>query len=449
MSDNEDRAVVARTLVSTPFAVDYPPTLPRMVGTRARVAFTAALVGIITSLAIPAAAVAQEWKCITPADCGPLVPTDGVVAFALRLEHTPSLPGAGEKVKVRSTEGVLHIGDRPMTPGTDGFVDTSTDARGVIFGYVHGAKPGQEIHLNAEVHPGHFVSKTLRVSTPVTLSHASPGFARYAGTQSWGTSVYADGVDEATCRQSVVLFAPRGGTGSVSIDSAFGKPDPESAGRCIYSTDWRLGPEVGRQVLLARSGSDAPLTITAISRRRPALRLGLAVAVRTVSVAFVENSRVADTIRVHREIQGGHVEYDSVPLARTVEIRDGWRPEAMPLILLDGPPVLGWNRLRLTVGASAINFKRDFFVGISLLQLRYGVQAEDSGFDVQFGALLSSPERLRNRELCSRDLREDRPEDVIRASCLTRDELRFDGVVATVSTDAQSLLSAVGKVFGL
>jgi hypothetical protein len=206
---------------------------------------------------------------------------------------------------------------------------------------------------------------------------------------------------------------------------------------CVYSTDWRLGNEVGRQVLLARSGSAAPLEITAISRRRPSLRLGLATAFRRGDVSVVENTRLGDTVRVRREIPGGFVEYDSVPRERTVETTTGgWRPEAMPLILLDGPPVLRWEWLRLSVGASAINFKRDFFAGIALLQLRNGVQAEDSGFDFQFGALFSRPERLGNPELCSRDLLENRPEDVIKVSCKTRDEMRFDGVAVTVSTDA-------------
>lgn len=467
MSDNEDRATLAQTLVNEflplgiclhPRRTMVPPSdssaprssagFPRrMAGTRVRAALTAALVGVVTFLAMPASAVGQEWKCIAPRDCGPLVPTNGIVSFALRLESTPSIPGADVKVRIVSPDGVLFIGGQRMTPGSGGYIEAVTDARGVLSGYVQDGKAGQEIHLNAQLREHEFVTKTLRVAAPVTLSRAGRGFVRYAGTQSWNASVYADSVDPATCRQSVVRFVPRGGTGSVSIDSAFGKP--EAGGVCVYSTDWRLGNEIGRQVLLARSGSAAPLEITAISRRRPSLRLGLAVAARLADLPLVE-TRLGDTIRIRRDIPGGFVEYDSVPRERTVKTERAWRVEPMPLILLDGPGprLLGHDRIRISVGASATDFTRDFFLGIAVLQLFHGVQAEDSGFDFQVGALLSRPERLRNPALCRRDLLENRSEAVIKASCRNRDSLRAEGIAFTVSTDAQSLVGAVGKMLG-
>ena len=395
----------------------------------------------------PTDTVAQEWKCIAPSDCGPLIPNGNMVTFALRLEHTPHLVAPGVKTRIRLSDGVLFVDGQSVAPAADGWIDIRTDALGVVSGYVQGAKAGQEIHVSAEVRPGEFVTQTLRVVTPVVLSPATLDFVRYAGTQSW-VSVTANGLDEQACERSVVRFTPRGGTGSVSFDSAYGHFSDDHT--CVYRTDWRLGPEVGRQILLARAGSAPPVEIKAIARRRPSLRVGLGMALRRGEISTRHNPRAGEKIRVRRLNPDGYIEYDSVPGRDSVITSDSWRPEAMPLILLDGPVpfLLNRTKIRLSVGASATNVQRDFFVGAAIQQLRFGVQSEDNGFDLQFGALFSRPERLMNPALCLRDLQADRPKAELAVSCDTRESLRFDGVVGTVSTDAQSLINAVGKMLG-
>jgi hypothetical protein len=401
-----------------------------------------------STLLLPTRAFGQQWKCIAPSDCGPLVPNGNTVSFALRLEHTPTIVGANVPVRIKMQEGVLFVNGQSLTPAANGSISTRTDERGVLSGYVQGAKGGQEIHVDAEVRPQQFVTQTLKVAVPVVLGSADHGFVRYAGTQAWDVSVYASGVEAEACRRSVVRFTPRGGAGSVSTDSAYG--EVQASDVCAYSTDWRLGNEVGRQVLLARAGSAPPLEITAIARRKPALRLGLGMALRRGEIATVQNPRAGEKIRVRRTDQNGYIEYDSIPPGDTVTISKAWQPEAMPLILLDGPVPFFLNRenLRLSVGASATNVRRDFFLGFAIQQLFNGVQVEDNGFDVQFGVLVSRPERLRNPALCDRDLQAERPQSELDLSCATRESLRFDGLVSTVSTDAQSLLGAVGKMLG-
>jgi hypothetical protein len=396
----------------------------------------------------PTNVVAQQWKCLAPSDCGPLIPNGNMVTFALRLEHTPDMVAPGVKTRIRLSDGVLFVDGHRVAPAADGWIDVRTDALGVVSGYVQGAKAGQEIPVTAEVRPGEFVTQTLRVVTPVVLRRATPDFVRYAGTQSWDVSVSANGLDEQTCKRSVVRFTPRGGTGAVSLDSAYG--DFSDGRTCVYSTDWRLGPEVGRQVLLARAGSAPPVEINAIARRRPSLRVGLGMALRRGEISTRHNPRAGEKIRVRHLTPDGYIEFDSVPGRDSVITSDPWRPEAMPLILLDGPAPFFLKRtnLRLSVGASATNVQRDFFVGAAIQQLRFGVQSEDNGFDLQFGALFSRPERLTNPALCLRDLQADRPKAELVVSCDTRDNLRFDGVVGTVSTDAQSLIGAVGKMLG-
>jgi hypothetical protein len=405
---------------------------------------------LAASLLFPARVLGQQWKCVAPSDCGPLIPNGGTVSFALRIEHSPALMGADLPVTIKMTDGVLYIGGDRLAPSENGLIQTRTDARGMLSGYVQGAKNGQEIVLDAEVRPKQFVTQTLKVGTPIVLSSADPGSVRYAGTQSWDVSVYADDLDAETCRRSVVRFTPRGGAGSVSADSAYGEFQTQG-GVCMYSTDWRLGNEVGRQVLLARAGSAPPLEVTAIARRKPALRMGLGMALRRGGISTVENSRAGETIRVRRLTPEGYIEYDSVPVGKSVTTSPGWQPEAIPLILIDGPApfLLRHTGVRVSVGASPINVRRDFFVGLGVQQLRYGVQAEDNGFDVQVGALMSRPKRLRNSDLCERDLQAERPKAELDVSCASRESFRFDGIIATVSTDAQSLIGAIGKMLGL
>jgi hypothetical protein len=403
---------------------------------------------LTASVLLPARALGQQWKCVAPTECGVIVPTGSTAAFALRLELTPSRVGAGVPVAIKTSDGVVFVNGVPGTPDDQGLVRVRTDSRGMLEGYVQGAKSGQEIHVDAEFRD-RFVTQTLRVVRPVPLSSADKPFVRYAGTQAWDVSVYANGLDEEACRRSVVRFTARGGTGSVSKDSAYGDFEQTRNGTvCAYSTDWRLGNEVGRQVLLARAGSAPPFEINALARRKPALRVGLGMALRRGEVATVQSSRAVEKIRVRRTDERGYIEYDSIPRGDTVKTSPSWQPEAMPLILLDGPVGLKWHRLRVSVGASAINVRRDFFVGVGILQMFKGVQVEDNGFDVQFGALMSRPERLRNPALCDRDLEALRPQSEIDVSCDTRNGLRFDGVVATVSTDAQGLIGAVGKMLG-
>jgi hypothetical protein len=388
---------------------------------------------------------AQGWKCITPVECGTIIPVNSIASFALRLEHTQSHLAAGVSVKIRTSGGTLYVAGVPVPASSDSTFSATTDQNGVVTGYISGAESGQRIHFNAVMPNGTFQEQSLRVVGAAPTLHTDiDRYALYVGSQVRDVSVYTSGLDDEACRKSVVRFSPRGSAGSVSVDSAYGEP---GHGRCSYSTDWRLGSDVGRQVLQVRNGSAVPLQIQATARRKSTLRVGLAGVLRRGNISNIVNTRSSEHIKVQRPGEGGAIlEYDSVPRADTVKASLKWEPEAIPFILLDTPLRPGWEHVRVAVGASALNFRRDFFAGLSVGQLRWGIQPEDVGFDVQFGFLFSRPDRLENPSLCQRDIR---AASAIRTvSCKTTSDMRWDGVGLTVSTDAQALVGSIGKLLG-
>jgi hypothetical protein len=380
-----------------------------------------------------------------PLDCGVIIPVNSTASFALRLEHTSSLAAPGISVKIATSEGSVYIDGAPLAAAADRTFSTKTDPNGVLIGYITGVKSGQAIHITALMPNGTYREQKLQVAAAAPLLRpAAESYALYVGSQLRDVTVYADDLDEAACRNSVVRFSPRGNAGSVSVDSVYGIPD---AGACAYATDWRLGGDVGRQVLQVRNGSAPPLQLQATARRKSTVRVGLAGVYRRGNISNIVNTRASERIKVRRPLEGGIVlEYDSVPRADTVISSVEWEPEAIPFILLDTPLRPGWERVRLAVGASALNVRRDFFVGLSVGQARWGVQPEDVGFDVQFGFVLSRPERLENPTLCQRDLKADAVSR--QTSCKTTNNMRWDGVGLTFSTDAQALLGTIGKMLG-
>lgn len=428
------RIIPARVRVPRATACVHAPASPR------RWSLALALAAALLS---PLTVRAQGWKCVAPADCTGVVPVSSTAAFTLRLEHTSSLPAAGVNVRIRNTDGTLFIDGIQQIVQPDGTYLTKTDQNGLVSGYVTGAKAGQRIQFNAAP-SGAYQEFTVQVaSAPLELDPEFDHLALYVGSQLRDVTVFADGLAPDACRKSVVRFSPRGNAGSVSVDSAFGEP---TDGRCAYTTDWRLGTDVGRQVLQVRNGFSPPAQIEATARRRSTLRVGLAGVYRRGNISNIVNTRAGERIHVQRPGPDGTViEYDSVPRAEVVKPTAHWEPEAIPFILLDTPLRPGWERVRVAIGASAINVRRDFFAGFSVGQAWWGLEPEDVGFDAQFGLLFSRPDRLENAPLCERDLADA---DLRKTSCKTTNDLRFDGWGVTFSTDAQGLVTSIGKMLG-
>jgi hypothetical protein len=385
--------------------------------------------------AAPTPAEAQRWVCAPAEACGSSA-TLATSGFAVRLENAPGFPAVNRPVTVATSGGAVTVANKRDDDGR-----WRTDENGYIIGYVATPTPGQTVTLLGELESGNFLPQTVLVGAHAQAPlRTVEEVAAYAGTQLRDVQVAAAIVDPEQCSSSIVRFSVRPGMGAVSLDSVFGEPDPLL--QCVYKTDWRLGDQIGRQTLVARAGSAAPLSVHAIARRRSTIRLGLAMAVRHGGVSALETPAVR-RVRVQRD--DSTVGIDSI-LEATYVRETGWEIEPMPLILLDTPLRPGFDRLRLSIGASATNFRRDFYAGIGVGQLKWGSAIED-GFDLQVGTLLSRPLRLANPDQCARDL--TGPADVRIVSCRETSDLRWGGLAVTASTHAQSLLAAAGKMLGL
>jgi hypothetical protein len=205
------------------------------------------------------------------------------------------------------------------------------------------------------------------------------------------------------CGSNAVLFKPATGDGTASPDTV--RPVLEN-GACVAATWWTLGKPVGRQHLRASlvNESAKAVSVTAIGRNIPRVGVGIAFVRDTRNYQFVDTSgAVLD------------VEHDT---------------EADPAILVDFPvfPKARW--LRGVAGVSLEDPSRDWYAGISLMQLIFGVTRESVGVDLQGVMHAGRRDVLRDRS-CDDD------EDV--SDCANKDKLFFPlgfGIMGFVDTTA-------------
>lgn len=413
---------------------------------RSETAIKVAYLALVWIAVLPNSASAQTWTCMVPAGSGCTIDvsrTATVNPFALRLENPTGVPVASHRIRFEPRDAPVEL----TTPRGDSTHTGRTNEQGIVAGYVKGPLSAPvSVTFQAEFPTGWKEQKlTLRPATQHVLEPAgSQPYYWYAGSQvPDGAAVQVKGVESEACRELVVRFEPVTPS-SVSADSVFGEPAPQSDRICRFKTQWRLADQVGYQQLQATLGSARSVQLQAVARRKSSLRVSLAAAI--VKNPSTLTSETVGTFHVSRvDPSGATIEYDSLVKVRSVT-ESKWALEAMPLILLDSPVHPRFTGLRLAIGAAPNNITRDFFVGFSLLQPFYKINIEDVGVDLQAGLIVNRDQRLREPRAC-----EDAVEAAVdlKEPCATTESLRISGGAVTLSVDAQSLIGALGKMIGI
>lgn len=246
------------------------------------------------------------------------------------------------------------------------------------------------------------------------------------------------GADNITCAGEVVVFRPTGG-GSTSPDSVRAEWNDKTS-ICSARARWRLGEGVGDQHLRAQlagsngaNGRSAQFTATA--RALPRLFAGLAL---TATTGYRRVSTTADTVVVTRQSDDSTVTSRRVTTHRAPErVNEEWR-KIQPVVGFDWPMLPRNGRLRASIAASMEHPTTDWMFGISLLQMRYGVQHESVGVSIHLIGQVSRRSVVENALAC-RNLEQ----------CGTDDRVRVVGGGLMFVADSGTLLGPLTSIFGL
>jgi hypothetical protein len=195
------------------------------------------------------------------------------------------------------------------------------------------------------------------------------------------------GPSQTDCLKTLIVFKAIG-DGTNSPDSAraayydavgaAAAGYPAGAG-CYANSWWKLGTTVGDQHLRASTDGATPVTFTAHARALPWLAVGLVL------------SRM-----------GGYdsVVFDSSAMKKRV-VGAGHTGTFTPLFAINFPPYYKWEHIRASIGASLTHPDRDWFAGLSILQMGFGLNSEALGMDAQVGWHFSKKSVARDAVGCT------------------------------------------------
>jgi hypothetical protein len=385
-----------------------------------------------------AAAQRLEIECVNPAT----VATDGA------CELTAHSNEARELLVVQIRAGGAPAPEATVLftvsyPGGSYTADDRSDSAGLAETVV-AARPNVPLTVLAKATFGGMeATRTLRVLPVPSVGPLSLGLL-YGDDQWWyedrqlpdPLTLQIVGVDDsAECRQARVAFRATGG-GTLSPDTSYGSWRDEER-RCVVQSYWRLGKGVGEHHVHSRLVGDPSEyeRFSARARGLPRLIVGLAIG-REWQVDRVTESKT--TIRITRQLEEGHsVAYDSVVTEQKfIEGDTDW--PIRPTLGVDWAVWRSLERVRVSIAASALDPKSDWYLGFSLLQPVYGIQQESIPFDLHAVMQVSRRNRITNALDCHTAL----------GTCETEKRTRPAGFGVMLTVDSSPLLGTLLGIFG-
>lgn len=393
-----------------------------------------------------ARAQAHELLCVAPplikdSACLAKVPKDSAgVTIILRLVGPGSVAGV-PVIFAREPGAAGSIGPSTST-GTTGLVETRWNG-------LPGAGVSHFV-ATATMPDGRQVFRDIKIEAALP----QPAFElrwRSGNNQTWYEKrqlrwplvLEVNGAD-SNCTGAVVYFRPSSG-GSASPDSVYAmRPEGEQRGPCLARTYWRVGEGVGMQHITAIVRGDPGRNLTAQARVRALPRIGAGIAATNDYRAHYLVKDSSRIVRVTRKITtvsppgDSTVQIDSVVQMRILRRGDeGWF--TTPVVNVDFPLRARWHHARFSLGVSLKDPSRDWYVGFSPLQARWGLAHENIGVDLHIVMHAG-----RRRVLDDPSCRDDRDF----SDCVETDRLFLPmGFGVSALVDGTSLLATLGSIF--
>jgi hypothetical protein len=236
------------------------------------------------------------------------------------------------------------------------------------------------------------------------------------------------------CHLHLVAFRKYGSAQAAPDTVRARMGNPRGTGdQCYAQTTWKLDSDVGTQHLRAQlvGNSAASVDATATARRVARGFLGLGLVFNEANYDTISEKR--DSIQVLR----GDTTFFGAITSRS-ETRAKLGAAIRPYIGVDFPVLPGFRWLRWSIATSVKELNTFFWMGFSVLQLRFREHMEATGIDLHFGVFASRVQRLRrganecgaNNDIC------------------TKPELKFDRIGLMATFDASSLASAIASALG-
>lgn len=250
------------------------------------------------------------------------------------------------------------------------------------------------------------------------------------------TTAYISGADSATCSNKSVKFKVEG-EGLVSPDTAMAE---WLGGKCVAQARWKLGKDVGVNVLRYELiGSDAkPRTVIANGRALPRLMTGLYGGFRKVPRSYkrdVQTSSQTITVTkgdttIQSQLQANSFSIDSAPGAG-----------GGVFVGADFPIALAWPRVRASLGMNLTNPGKEVVAGLAILQLA-GFHRESIGWDLHLISIWRRRTEISNLNACLTDKT---------VTCAKESRTRFEhhGYGLMAAFDGSSLLDKLMSAFPL
>lgn len=442
-------------------------------------------VGIImlVTVAVRPIQAQQKWTCFVgqKEGCTRSVDRAKPTQFELKLTNANAAL-ANTPVRVITSAAGVHILNQRVNPDdktTDAAV-YMTDARGLVSGLIVPPLTAPVAIHFASVGAGESPVAAQLVISPNTprytlvpisnrLMNLRDGvynlekkYVWFSGSQlpardSVGTRIKESTIDKTTCEALSVRYKAYSGTVSpdTTITGAYRATNDGTAG-CFFETHWRLGDAIGIQHMMVTSNFSDRMMLTAAARRKPSIRVSLALAglaggddgwffggKSTIAQSKIRAIKVEET-----RPDGKKVFYDDVEYGPEAIQAEKFSVKVLPLLIVDGPPVVRAEWLRLAAGASILDPATDFFAGFSVLQLSKKLAMEDAGFDAQLGVMISRDERLEEPADCQVALTSGNA-DLRKTECDTTRIPRLSGIAAMASVDFAAFVSIIGKFIGL
>lgn len=409
------------------------------------------LARFILALLIPGVAAAQTITCEGIPSCSYLQAGTQPVTIVLRV-MSGDQPQDGRLIHLTSDKV------QPASPLT-----TTSDGR-ASFVWTGTVASGESVRIIAQLGAASTDPRTtisIRAATSPTparrfLQAISKDQTRFTGWELkeplkvkllTGSSATSTALPEAQCEKSRVTFRDLGPDDKLeSVVTA------EFVGAvCIAKTHWVVGKHVGTQrvVVSIKDAPEAHETFR-INARKPA-RVIFGVSFNYSSREF--DRAVIDTVR----FQIGQIGSMSDPPRDTIAVQpDSTREKARysvePMVGVDIPlGTLGGlaNRVRVSVAISPTNIDSRLFVGLSVVQLGYGLPMEGTALDLHLGLQFSSLESTRGGKLCiTTDTVTNPPTEQCRLIIEKDSKWGLDGITLMGTIDANSFVSSVVSKLG-
>ncbi|HEX2094618.1 MAG TPA: hypothetical protein VHG28_19595 [Longimicrobiaceae bacterium] len=409
---------------------------------------SSALLIILSMLAVPVrSAHSQAITCVQPAE--PNKPGDPctVTLRSATAREVLVVQVRGRQGPIRGTTVTFE-----SEGGNEAFTaSAATDAEGNAQTTWSGSIAKDPVVITAEATvDGRLVHRRITLKAPpeATSLLLEPRHWATGDRQAWyekrqlpaPVAVRIAGVSGGTqCQQARVVFRPIGG--GASPDSVYGmwRPNPLGDTVCTAEARWRLAEGVGYQHLQATLVGEPSkqVTFTAVSRALPRLLTALA---WSNSSGYSRLDTTETRFRVTRTVRPDSVvAVDSVVITRTTELEP--RGTLAPVVGVEFPIWPALTPVRLSVAASITEPTRDWFAGISILQLvGMGLAREALGIDLHGVVQVSRRRVLVDPSECRAQGTE--------AACEQDTRTRPVGVGLMLAVDGITVLGNLLAIFG-